>query len=204
MGEIRPDGARLDVRHVHDELRKALFGGGLLCLSGSPCAELLLSIRHIRRVVLIKRATGRIASGDLAMRLPVAGRDELDMLALLVNRLMGEVKGACDGIAHDLRTRPRHDAARRTSFRRRARWRARGGRCVARVFICTPAYFGDRRDRSSDDPLCLARPEKDDIGASTVNLVVSRLRRKLERQAIEVRIEAISRYGHQLTLPALD
>jgi two-component system, OmpR family, response regulator len=45
-----------------------------------------------------------------------------------------------------------------------------------------------------------AWPEKDDIDASTVNLVVSRLRRKLERQAIEVRIETISRFGYQLTL----
>lgn len=118
MGEIRPDGARLvvarmlsDVRHVHGELLKALFGGGLLCLAGSLCAGLLLSMRQIRRVAQIKRVTGRIASGDLAMRLPVAGRDELDMLAHLVNRmldeverLMSEVKSACDGIAHDLRT----------------------------------------------------------------------------------------------------
>jgi two-component system, OmpR family, response regulator len=45
-----------------------------------------------------------------------------------------------------------------------------------------------------------AWPEKDDIDASTVNLVVSRLRRKLERQAIEVRIDTISRFGYQLTL----
>ncbi|WP_321954854.1 response regulator transcription factor [Paraburkholderia bannensis] len=52
-----------------------------------------------------------------------------------------------------------------------------------------------------DQMIRYAWPEKDDIDPSTVNLVVSRLRRKLEREAIEVRIETISRYGYQLTLP---
>jgi two-component system, OmpR family, response regulator len=52
-----------------------------------------------------------------------------------------------------------------------------------------------------DQMIRYAWPEKDDIDPSTVNLVVSRLRRKLEREAIELRIETISRYGYQLTLP---
>ncbi|MDR3099060.1 MAG: response regulator transcription factor [Paraburkholderia sp.] len=52
-----------------------------------------------------------------------------------------------------------------------------------------------------DQMIRYAWPEKDEIDPSTVNLVVSRLRRKLEREAIEVRIETISRYGYQLTLP---
>lgn len=47
-----------------------------------------------------------------------------------------------------------------------------------------------------------AWPEKDDIDASTVNLVVSRLRRKLDGAGIDVRIETISRYGYQLSLGA--
>ncbi|MEX3927262.1 helix-turn-helix domain-containing protein [Paraburkholderia sp. BR10936] len=49
-----------------------------------------------------------------------------------------------------------------------------------------------------------AWPEKEDIDASTVNLVVSRQRRKLAREGIEVRIDTISRYGYQLTSPTFD
>ncbi|WP_028228382.1 winged helix-turn-helix transcriptional regulator [Paraburkholderia ferrariae] len=51
-----------------------------------------------------------------------------------------------------------------------------------------------------DQMIRYAWPDKDEIDPSTVNLVVSRLRRKLEREAIEARIETISRYGYQLTL----
>lgn len=53
-----------------------------------------------------------------------------------------------------------------------------------------------------DQVIRYAWPEKDDIDASTVNLVVSRLRRKLESATIDVRIETISRFGYQLTLGA--
>nr|WP_259295151.1 HAMP domain-containing sensor histidine kinase [Paraburkholderia sp. DHOC27] len=118
IGEIRDNGVQLvigrslaDVRHVREELTKALIGGGLLCLVMSLGTGLLLSLRQMRRVADMRRVTTRIANGDLAQRLPMGGRDELDMLCHLVNhmldeveRLMSEVKGACDGIAHDLRT----------------------------------------------------------------------------------------------------
>jgi signal transduction histidine kinase len=118
MGETRGDDEQLvigrslaDVRHVREELTKALIGGGVLCLAISIGTGLLLSLRQMRRVADMRRVTTRIANGDLGERLPIGGRDELDMLCHLVNhmlaeveRLMNEVKGACDGIAHDLRT----------------------------------------------------------------------------------------------------
>lgn len=52
-----------------------------------------------------------------------------------------------------------------------------------------------------DQMIRYAWPDKDEIDPSTVNLVVSRLRRKLESQGFEARIDTISRYGYQLTLP---
>jgi signal transduction histidine kinase len=118
MGETRGNGDQLvigrdlaDVRHVREELFKALIGGGVLCLVIGLATGLLLSLRQMRRVSDMRLVTTRIANGDLAQRLPVGGRDEFDMLCHLVNhmldeveRLMNEVKGACDGIAHDLRT----------------------------------------------------------------------------------------------------
>lgn len=118
MGETRANGDQLvigrsldDVRQVREELTRALIGGGVLCLVLSLGTGLLLSFRQMRRVADMRRVTTRIANGDLAQRLPIGGRDELDMLCHLVNhmlteveRLMNEVKGACDGIAHDLRT----------------------------------------------------------------------------------------------------
>ena len=43
-----------------------------------------------------------------------------------------------------------------------------------------------------------AWPEKDDVDPSSVNLVVSRLRRKLAQQLPGVHIETVSRYGYQI------
>ena len=44
-----------------------------------------------------------------------------------------------------------------------------------------------------------AWPEKDDVDPSSVNLVVSRLRRKLAQYLPEVHIETVSRYGYQIS-----
>jgi signal transduction histidine kinase len=72
----------------------------------------LLSRGPFQRVRNIETSIQPIMRGDLGARLPVSGRrDELDMLASIVNRmlltvsrLLGEVKGVSDNIAHDLRT----------------------------------------------------------------------------------------------------
>ena len=118
MGEVRLNGQRLvvartleDVRRVRSELIHALVFGGVLCLGASVLGGLLISVHQMRRVSAIRKATASIAAGNLSSRLPNAGRDELAMLAQLVNRmldeverLMAEVKLATDGIAHDLRT----------------------------------------------------------------------------------------------------
>jgi signal transduction histidine kinase len=118
MAERRSDGETLvlarDLTHIlriRETIINALIGGGILCLVAGVVGGLALSVRQMRRLKAIRRVTLKIAQGDLGQRLPIGGRDEIDMLAHLVNhmlaeveRLMNEVKGACDGIAHDLRT----------------------------------------------------------------------------------------------------
>ncbi|MDA8253342.1 MAG: ATP-binding protein [Rhodospirillales bacterium] len=72
----------------------------------------LLSRRALARVKVVHETIERIMRGDLHERLPARGtRDDLDRLAVSVNRmldrierLLHEVKGVGDNIAHDLRT----------------------------------------------------------------------------------------------------
>ncbi|WP_414445669.1 sensor histidine kinase [Burkholderia sp. 22PA0106] len=118
MAETRPNGYRLvlarDLTHIlaiRTAIINALVVGGVLCFGAGLLGGLVLSVRQMRRIRAIRQVTQHIARGDLAQRLPVGGRDEIDMLSHLVNhmlaeveRLMHEVKGVCDGIAHDLRT----------------------------------------------------------------------------------------------------
>ncbi|ABC38855.1 HAMP domain protein [Burkholderia thailandensis E264] len=118
MAEVRANGDKLvlarDLTHIlriREAIINALIGGGVLCLVAGIAGGLALSVRQMSRLKAIRHVTQRIAQGDLGQRLPVGGRDEIDMLSHLVNhmleeveRLMNEVKGVCDGIAHDLRT----------------------------------------------------------------------------------------------------
>lgn len=91
--------------------RSLLWGLSLTIIPGIV-GGLLLARGPRRRIEQIREATERVIGGELSRRLPVSGRgDELDMLASIVNRmlveierLIVEVKGVCDNIAHDLRT----------------------------------------------------------------------------------------------------
>ena len=92
--------------------RSALVWALSLMLIPGLLGGFLLSRGPFQRVRTIETAIQPIMRGDLGARLPVSDRrDEVDMLAAIVNRmldrierLLGEVKGVSDSIAHDLRT----------------------------------------------------------------------------------------------------
>ena len=100
------------VRAFGDLLLQSCLWGGLatvlLGLSGAAIA----GADAVRRIDGVTTAIQRIVRGDLAGRLPARGdRGDLDRLAQEINfmlseieRLMLEVKGVCDNVAHDLRT----------------------------------------------------------------------------------------------------
>ena len=103
----------LNVADRMDEIiRNALFWGLSLTLIPGLIGGFLLARRPLQRVRRIETAVAPIMRGDLGARLPLSERrDEVDMLASIVNRmldrvetLLGEVKGVSDNIAHDLRT----------------------------------------------------------------------------------------------------
>ncbi len=106
---VRYSGPLNEVNHL---ILDALLWGVSLTLLPGLLGWHLLRRRPLRRIQAIEQATARIVAGDLGQRLPLANRrDELDMLAAIVNamldrieQLMTEVKGVCDNIAHDLRT----------------------------------------------------------------------------------------------------
>ena len=106
---VRDNGSVFAVTHII--LRALLWGVSLTILPGAAGWHLLRR-RPLRRIRKIQASAEAIMAGDLARRLPLSNRrDELDMLAAIVNamldrieKLMFEVKGVCDNIAHDLRT----------------------------------------------------------------------------------------------------
>ncbi|MGA9667378.1 MAG: HAMP domain-containing sensor histidine kinase [Gallionella sp.] len=91
---------------------RAFFWGGSLAILLGLMFGLALSFRPLNRVEQIQQVCELIMRGNINERLPVSRhRDELDMLAAIVNRmldevgrLMSEAKSVGDNIAHDLRT----------------------------------------------------------------------------------------------------
>jgi len=100
------------IDQVSTIIHRSLLWGLSLTIIPGLIGGFWLARGPLRRVRAIESATQPIMRGNLRERLPVSSRrDELDLLAGIVNtmldeieRLMGEVKGVCDSIAHDLRT----------------------------------------------------------------------------------------------------
>ncbi|MDE1166187.1 MAG: HAMP domain-containing sensor histidine kinase [Pseudomonas sp.] len=106
---VRDNGSLFAVNRI---ILHALLWGISLTIIPGVAGWHLLRRRPLRRIRDIQASADAIVAGDLRRRLPLSNRrDELDMLAMIVNtmlerieRLMMEVKGVCDNIAHDLRT----------------------------------------------------------------------------------------------------
>ena len=115
----RPTGELLLIAHsmeAQHRFAKVLVGafiwGGLFTSLLGLAGAAMVGADAVRRIDGVTDAIQRIVSGDLSERLPTHGRtDDLDRLMIVINgmlgeleRLMREVKGVCDNIAHDLRT----------------------------------------------------------------------------------------------------
>jgi signal transduction histidine kinase len=98
------------LREMRSIIVSALTWSGVsILLIGIGCGT-ALSVAPLQRLRRLQTVAHNIARGDLKRRMPTTGRhDELDMFADTVNlmmteieRLMSEVKGATEVIAHDL------------------------------------------------------------------------------------------------------
>lgn len=101
-----------ELREFNEVLSGAMaLAGAIIALLGLAGAA-IVGAGAVRQIDGITRATKDIITGDLSRRLPTWGKSgDVDRLAGVVNdmlaeieRLMHEVKGVCDNIAHDLRT----------------------------------------------------------------------------------------------------
>jgi signal transduction histidine kinase len=101
-----------DLDHFDEELLHALLTAAVITLAVGLMGAVLFGVGSMRRLDAVTVSIKEIVAGDLSRRLPVyANSDDLDRLVRVVNdmldeieRLMHEVKGVCDAIAHDLRT----------------------------------------------------------------------------------------------------
>ncbi|GAB3627660.1 two-component sensor [Pandoraea terrae] len=101
-----------DVGHFNEQLREVLVSVGVATLLVWLGCAAFVAASAMRRIDAVTDSIRDIMTGDLGRRLPVSGqRNDIDRLAAVVNgmldhieRLMDEVRGVCDAIAHDLRT----------------------------------------------------------------------------------------------------
>lgn len=116
-------------RRFDELLVRSFFWGGLVTAALGLAGAVSAGLNAVTRIDEVTRATQRIVAGNLSERLPTRGRSgDLDRLAHVINgmlgeieRLMQEVKGVCDNIAHDLRTPVTRLLAGLERARRRAR-----------------------------------------------------------------------------------
>ena len=101
-----------DITEFRDRLLGAMASGAALVLAIGLAGAAVVGAGAVSRIDAVTRAIERIVNGDLSERLP-GGRTggDLGRLILVVNRmldqierLMREVKGVTEDIAHDLRT----------------------------------------------------------------------------------------------------
>lgn len=108
------------LRDLHHRVLTIMGLSGLGTIVAALVVGLALSIGPMRRVQHMQVMAAAIARGDLRRRLPdTHRRDEIDVIGTIINgmveeieRLMGQVKGATDAIAHDMRTPLTHLRAR--------------------------------------------------------------------------------------------
>ncbi|QJU57721.1 HAMP domain-containing histidine kinase [Sphingomonas sp. AP4-R1] len=104
-----------DFTQVRDLRRRVLAivaGSGIVILLGVGAGGTWLSLSPLRRVSELQTAARKISQGHFEVRMPITGRrDELDQFAGTVNamveevgRVVAQVKGVTDAIAHDMRT----------------------------------------------------------------------------------------------------
>ena len=104
-----------DISQIRDLRRRILvivIATGIAMTISTLLAAVALSIQPLRRVRDFQKASRAIASGGFDGRMPLAGHhDELDQFADTVNlmiaevgRVVSQVKGVTDAVAHDLRT----------------------------------------------------------------------------------------------------
>lgn len=100
------------IRDLHRLLLLILILSGALILLSVSATAVALSVKPLRRVRDLQMAARQISAGRLDARMPIAGQgDELDQFAETVNgmveevgRVVAQVKGVTDAVAHDLRT----------------------------------------------------------------------------------------------------